>query len=99
MARPSLTDETREPAPRWSPRLIRTLAEVFATLAPMTEEQALRRAQLAAETLDALPPAGRSRPRGDPPALGEPSAGSTANGLSGHEADRPLPGVCGSWPR
>jgi choline dehydrogenase-like flavoprotein len=48
------TQLTREPIVRWSPRLLRTLAEVFTTLAPMSDEEARRRAHLAAETLSAV---------------------------------------------
>jgi len=54
VAESDLTHLASELLPRWSPRLIRTLAEVFTTLAPMSEADAGRRAHLAAETLSAV---------------------------------------------
>ena len=53
MADSDLTHVASEPL-AWSPRLIRTLAEVFTTLAPMSDAEAHRRAHLAAETLSAV---------------------------------------------
>jgi choline dehydrogenase-like flavoprotein len=47
----SLAHRTEEPLPGWSPALLHTLADVFATLAPLSPETALRHAHLGAETL------------------------------------------------